>query len=331
MIQLGLLQRGRARQAPSSIPGTDQASLGQTAQDLARRLDDRFEVRAPLAIGGMAVLFSVCHRIHGGLFAAKVLHRHLQGRAEMVEAFRREALHLARLAGHPNLIPVFDSHFDGGLSFQLYPFVEGEDLDRILERAPLAKEEALHMTAQLSSVLCHMESHGIVHCDISPGNIRIDTFGRYRLLDLGLSRDTAEPIATPAGGTPLYTSPELLEGALPDPRSDLYALGLVLAEALTGCHLIEGDSPEAIRRCHCEATWRLPEAIQADAAVAQLLERLLARDPARRIGSAFELSARLAALGYERPEFRAFATQHPRPSSSVRRARLAPIGEGRST
>jgi serine/threonine protein kinase len=320
VIQLGLQQA--AGESPS-IPGTDRVSLERTAQRLSDCLGARFETLSPLAIGGMATIFQVRHRIHGGLLAAKVLHGHLLAREEMVASFKREAMHLARVADHPNLIAIYDCHFDPELSFHLYPFIEGEDLDRLIARKPFSPAESLHMAAQLSSALCHMESHGIVHGDISPGNIRVDTFGRYRLLDLGLSRDIMQVAPSPAGGTPRYTSPEQIEGALPDHRSDLYSLGLVLAESVMGRHLIEGESMTAIERCHLDGTWLLPEVLRKDAALHQLLRGLLARKPEDRMFSAFELSGALAALGYERPEFRSSAAK-PR---ERRRARLAAMTE----
>ena len=321
MIQLGLQRENVAD--GSMIPHTDEASLRTTADALAARLGPRFEVLGTMAIGGMAAIFRVRHRIHGGLLVAKVMHKHLQDRAEAVAGFRREAIHVGRLGDHPNLIPILDASFDDGLSYHLYPFVEGEDLDRLITHTPLSCDEAFHMAAQISSVLCHMESHGIVHGDISPGNIRVDTFGRYRLLDFGLSRDTRENLPPLRGGTPLYTSPEQIEGALPGHTSDLYALGLVLCESITGTPLIQGTTFQDIERCHCNATWSLPESIQQTPALARLLRCLLARNPSERLVSAFELSGALTALGFERPEFRRHKVA-AKSSASSRRSRLLP-------
>lgn len=322
MIRLGL-QSEVTPDGAANIPGTDAESLRQLSHQLALGLGERFEVLGPMAIGGMAVLFRIRHRMHGGLLAAKVMHRHFEQRAEVVASFQREALHLGRLADHPNLIPIFDSQFDDGFAFHLYPFIEGEDLDHLIARTPLHRDEALHMAAQMSSVLCHLESHGIVHGDISPGNIRVDTFGRYRLLDFGLSRDVSKGVPWPQGGTPRYMSPEQIEGAPADHQSDLYALGLVLCEAVTGRPLIEGESFNAIEQCHREGRWSLPEIVRQDVPFAHLLQCLLARKPSERMVSAFVLSGALAALGFERPEF-----QRPRhKATSARRNRLMPLQE----
>ena len=242
----------------------------------------------------------------------------------MIAGFRREATHAARLGDHPNAIPIFDSGDKEGVFFLLMPYVEGEDLDHLLQHhGPLARAEALHFAAQISSLLCHSESHGITHCDISPGNIRLDIFGRYRLMDFGVSQGMDGSPVKPLGGTPLYTSPEHLRGEIPDVRADIYALGLVLAEVLTGTPLLQAATLEELREQHLRGDWQLSPALEQDEAVAKLLRRMLATDREERFSSAFELSGALAALGFERPEFR------PRPAGSrsgapsARRSRLS--------
>jgi serine/threonine-protein kinase len=280
-------------------------SIARLAAQLQSMIGERFRVLEPVAIGGMATLFQVQHRLHRGLFIAKVLHLELVERRDVRESFRREAIHLAQLGNHPAMIPILDFQENDSFAFFLTPFIEGEDLDHTLARCgSLSRTEALHMAAQISSLLCHAESHGITHCDLAPGNIRLDTFGRYRVLDFGLSRsrfDTTTEYLS--GGTPVYTSPEQAGGGQPDHRSDLYSLALILCEAMSGRALISGDSFEEIRHKHLAAQWAFPAVIQKDPPVAKLLDWMLAANPAKRMQSAFELSGVLAALGFERPEF----------------------------
>ena len=313
----------RTEDVPSVQPGRDgpsgsPPSLGVRLQIV---LGNRFEVLDPFAVGGMATLFQVRHRVHGGLLAAKVLHEALTTRPEVMASFRREAAHAARLGGHPNAIPVFDAGEREELLYLLMPFVEGQDLDQLLQRnGPLSRGDALHFAAQLSSLLCHAESHGITHGDLAPGNIRLDTFGRYRLMDFGISHAADEPIYKPLGGTPLYTSPEQLRGEIPDIRADLYALGAVLCEVMTGKPLFQAETLDELRRKHLAGNWQLPEPIASDEVLARTVRKLLATDRDQRLSSAFELSETLAALGFERPEFR------PRPVTSgpgMRRSRLS--------
>ncbi len=305
---------------PTSPAGPAQPDTQAMGERLQLLLGSRFEVLRAVAVGGMATIFQLRHRLHHGRFVAKVLHPDLAARPGGLRSFRSEAIHAARLGAHPNAVPIFDFGELDGLFFMLMPFLEGEDLDQVLHRSgPLPRAEALHLVAQISSLLSHAEAAGIVHCDITPGNIRLDTFGRYRLLDFGISRSVSvrdrlrdEPLA---GGTPLYASPEQLQGRPADVRSDLYSLGTVFAEALTGTPLFHGASMADIKRRHLEGDWKLPPMLKEDDPLARLLRSLLAVDPAHRLNSAFELSGILDAMGYARPEFR--TAQHMAAISSV--------------
>ena len=327
MIRLGIQDSPYAPQEPAvstTVQGRSAEAHATAKAGLQVLVGQRFEVLEPVAVGGMATIFQLRHRAHGGLFAAKVLHKELTHRPEVVASFRREARHAARLGDHPSAIPILDAGEGGGTFFLLMPYVEGEDLDQLLQhQGPFARAEALHFAAQISSLLCHAESHGITHCDVSPGNIRLDIFGRYRLMDFGISQASGEPAVKPLGGTPLYTSPEQLRNETPDVRADIYALGLVLVEVLTGKPLLEATTFAALRELHLRGDWQLPEALRDDDPLTRLLGRMLATERQGRFGSAFELSGALALMGFERPEFR------PRPAGaqpgapSLRRSRLS--------
>ena len=248
------------------------------------------------------------HRLHGGLFAAKVLHPELAAKPGVVRAFRQEAAHAALLGLHPNAVPLFDFGEMDGLFYMLMPFVEGEDLDRILLRGqPFSRDEALQLAAQISSILSHAERHGITHCDLTPGNIRLDCFGFYRLLDFGISTSVVGERHPFNGATPLYTSPERIAGKDAGVRGDLYALGAILVEAMTGVPAFQAETLEAIQARHLQGDWAVPAGLAADDPFVRMLRRLLALNPAERPESAFELSGMLDALGYVRPEFR----RHP--------------------
>ncbi len=305
---------------------SDPARLSALAARLRPALGSRFEVLDPIALGGMATIFRLEHTLHRGVFVAKVLHPELASRIEVVSSFRNEAVHAARLGGHPNAVPVFDFGVADDLHFMVLPFVEGEDLDRLLQsHGPLSRDEALACAAQISSLLCYAESHGITHCDLAPGNIRLDIFGRYRVLDLGISHcATAGTPFEALGGTPLYTSPEQVRGETPDIRSDLYSLGAILVELLTGKPLLQADSLEELKQKHLRGDWQLPPLIQADPLLAQLLTGILATDRSQRLPSAFELSGALDALGFPRPEFRRPFSATRTSTTTGRRQRLSP-------
>ena len=301
MISLGI---NRAVAEPlDEDNGSDTSEIAARLQII---LGSRFEVLQPIAIGGMATIFQLRHRLHRGLFVAKVLHSRLASKPGIISSFRAEAIHAARLGGHPNAVPVFDFGEMDGLFYITMPYIEGEDVDRLLQRTgPLSRAEALNFAAQISSLLSFAESEGIVHCDLTPANFRLDIFGRYRLLDFGISHSEASGRERSfIGGTPLYTSPEQLRGETPDLRSDLYALGAVLAEMLTGKPLFHAETLDEIDRKHLHGDWQLPLAIAEDKGIAHLLKKLLATKREDRFQSAFELSGALDGLGFSRPEFR---------------------------
>jgi serine/threonine-protein kinase len=277
----------------------------------------------------MATVFQMRHRLHGGLFVAKVLHPWLAEEVEFRGRFRTEAMHGAILSGHPHVVPVIDLAEIDGLFYMVMPYIDGEDLDHILRRVGhLERSEALTLTAQVTSALVAAEAQGIVHCDISPGNIRLDRFGHYRLMDFGLS-ERASSMAQNfkrAAPTPSYASPELWIGIQADIRSDLYSLGVVLLEALTGLLPFLGKSEVEIMQRHLAGDWLMPPAIGRDATMAALLRELLARKREERVQSATELAKRLESMGYPLAEFRARSTPHaPARTNGERRDRARRI------
>ncbi len=288
---------------------TDKQAETQPDQDttelqkqLQEALEERFEVLQCLAIGGMATLFLVRHRLHHGLLVAKVLQPALAARPEVVCSFVREARHIAQLGIHPYLIPVFDFIQANSLHIQLMPYVQGEDLDHLLKRrGKLTRDEALTLLTQVTSLLIHAEEHGIVHADLSPGNIRLDTFGQYRVFDFGLSHatdDGPEP-GLPQAGTPTYNSPEQIRQEPFDNRSDLYSLGVIFAEALEGHPPFEAETLEELAKKHLSGDWQPSPELEADARVKSLLDHLLATKAEDRFGDASQLAAAITGLGFE--------------------------------
>ena len=292
----------------SEVAAAPQPDLVAIAEQLRIGLGNRYEIQEPLAIGGMSTVLQLRHRLHGGLFVAKVLHTWLADQPEIRSRFREEAMHGVALAGQSHVVPVIDLGEVDGLFYLLMPYVDGEDLDRVLQRVHrLERPEILTLAAHMTSALLASEQHGIVHCDISPGNIRLDRYGIYRLMDFGLARRAGDtdPSFKGTARTPLYASPEQWRGEAPDTRSDLYSLGVVLLEAATGASPFLAESDVAIERKHLAGKWAMPPALKGDDGLAILFTKLLATDKENRMQSAAELAAALAGLGHPLAELRA--------------------------
>ena len=328
MISLNLqppmrdLAATEAEEKPASgpaEPSAPQPDLAALAERLCIGLGNRYEVLDPVAIGGMATVLRLRHRLHGGLFVAKVLHSWLAEEPAFRSRLRSEAAHVVALACHPHIVPVIDLGEIDGLVYIVMPYIEGEDLDTILQRGgALERAEALMLCAHITSVLVAAQRQAIVHCDISPGNIRLDSYGMYRLMDFGLSRKVGAnaSAAKPLAYTPLYASPEQWRGEPLDARSDLYSLGVVLLEALSGASPFLAASVAEIEQKHLSGDWVMPPSIALDAELAQLLHNLLACKKDERIENAEHLAAQLTALGSSIPELRS----RPLPPQATQRS-----------
>lgn len=296
------LQPAMPGEPAAEVPAiASRPNLPAITESLRIGLGNRYEVLDPLAIGGMSTVLQLRHRLHGGLFVAKVLHAWLASTPAFLTRFRVEAMHGVALSGHPHVATILDLGEIDGLIYLLMPYIDGEDLDRVLERTQrLARAEALTLVAHMASVLLAAEQRGIVHCDISPGNIRLDRFSMYRLMDFGLSqnRESIRGALPSDARTPLYASPEQWRGEELDTRSDLYSLGAVLCEVLTGVPPFLAGSETEIRRKHLEGDWSMPTELEADAQLSHLLLRLLATNREDRMRGAVELGNVLAAIGF---------------------------------
>ena len=252
----------------------------------------------------MSQVFLARHRFHGGLFAIKVLAEHLAQERSIVSRFEREARMTASLANHPNIVPIFDIGEGNGLYYLIMQFVAGEDLASYLRREgrlPLA--EAANVIAQATEALSCAEARRIVHRDLKPGNMLLDESGRVKLLDFGISRitDLSDGLtrAGEAVGTPYYMSPEQIRGDACDIRSDLYSLGVVFFELLSGRRPFEHESATAIQIAHL--TTAPPSLLTLDpqlpAGCDAIVQKLMAKLPEDRYQNTAELLQILTSNG----------------------------------
>jgi eukaryotic-like serine/threonine-protein kinase len=218
----------------------------------------RYELQRKLARGGMADVYLAEDKLLNRPVAVKVLFAEYARDETFVERFRREAQAAARLT-HGNIVAIYDWGAEYGTYFIVMEYVEGASLSEVIRRdGPLDPQQAAEITARVAAALDFAHHNGVVHRDVKPGNIMISEVGEVKVADFGIAQAASGPeraSLTQTGavmGTATYFSPEQAQGRSVDPRSDLYSLGCVLFEMLTGRPPYQGDSPVAIAYKHVQ-------------------------------------------------------------------------------
>ena len=276
-------------------------------------LDGRYHVLERIAAGGMGEVFRAHDAVLAREVAIKVLHRSLAADPGFVDRFRREARAAATL-NHPNIVAVYDWGAVDGIYYMVMEFVHGRSVREILNaNGRLAPAQAADVLSQTLAALAHAHAKGIVHRDLKPENILITADGVVKLTDLGLARALADARSTRAGavtGTVQYLAPEQIRGEPADPRSDLYSLGIVAFELLTGQLPYTGETPMAIAYKHLSNRVPAPSSIVAD--VPPDLDGFVesATDPDRELRpeSAAEMRRDLASFAPSLPRARSLAS-----------------------
>jgi len=203
---------------------------------LGRVIAGRYRVDAFLGKGGMAEVYKVWDQNRSVFLAMKVLHSDLAEDKVFLRRFRREAQTLAKLQ-HPNIVRFYSMEQDGDMVFILMDYIEGITLRKEIFQAkqPFTYQRILEIMTPVCSALFYAHKSGFVHCDIKPANIMINSNGTVAVSDFGIARMTESATATLVGaGTPAYMAPEQARGESPTPQMDIYALGVILYEMLTG-------------------------------------------------------------------------------------------------
>jgi len=255
-------------------------------------IDGRYRVLRRLGSGGMADVYLVEDQQLGRRVALKLLYHRLAEDQQFVERFRREASSAASLQ-HPSIVGIFDRGEWDGTYYIAMEYVEGRTLkDIVRERGPAPPEAAVDVVLQILRAARFAHQRGVVHRDIKPQNVLIDEEGRIKVADFGIARAGASDMTETGSvmGTAQYLSPEQAQGRPVDARSDLYSIGIVLYEMLTGRVPFDAESPVTVALKQVSEAPMLPREI--DPAIPPALEgvvlRALEKDPARRFADADE-------------------------------------------
>ena len=270
-----------------------------------RLLSDRYRIEEKLGAGGMAVVFQAQDTLLERTVAIKILRQDFSQDPAFRERFRQEAKAAANLS-HPNIVTVFDFGLDQQHLYIVMEHLPGTNLKDILKnQGRLSVEEALSLMVQACAGIGYAHRAGLIHCDIKSHNLVVSPDKRLKVTDFGIARALAsiqpDEQIDYVWGSPQYFSPEQAAGGAPSPASDVYSLGVIMYEMLTGQLPFAGQTMEELSRSHRETMPIAPREINPDIPfdLEQIVLKVLAKEPAARYRTADQLGRVL--ITYSRP------------------------------
>ncbi len=265
-------------------------------------LNDRYQLEQTLGTGGMALVYKAKDLMLERSVAVKVLREDLSTDMSFRERFRQEARAAANLS-HPNIVTVHDFGLDQGHLFIVMEYVPGTDLKtRIREKSRFSVQETLELMIQACQGVGYAHRAGLVHCDTKPHNMLVSPDGRLKVTDFGIARALAsispEERSEVVWGSPHYFSPEQASGLPPSPASDVYSLGVILYEMLTGQLPFNAADAEELARMHREVQPIPPRAINPaiPSQLDEIILKVLSKEPSARYRTADQLGHLLLGL-----------------------------------
>lgn len=261
---------------------------------IGQDLGGRYEIISRIGGGGMALVYKAHDILLNRRVAVKVLRSQFVHDEEFIRRFRREAQSAASLS-HPNVVSIYDVGQQDDIHYIVMEYIEGHNLNEIIqERAPLQTEEAVRIAQQICDALEHAHQNQIIHRDIKPHNILIGKNGRVKVTDFGIARAVTSATITQAGsvvGSVHYFSPEHAKGVSAGEQSDLYSLGVVLYQMLTGELPFHGESPISVALKHLQETFVEPRVVNPHIpqSVENIILRSMRKNPGERYTSAGEM------------------------------------------
>lgn len=258
-------------------------------------LDNRYKVEQLIGVGGMAYVFTAKDTKEDRTVAVKILKDEIANNREFVKKFINESKVLATLS-HPSIVEVFDVSFDNDIKFMVMEYIDGITLKEYMETSngPLSWKDSVHFTIQILRALQHAHARGVIHRDIKPHNIMLFTDGTVKVMDFGISKIAREEVKSSTEhtlGSVHYISPEQAQGMSTNEKSDIYSLGCVLYEMLTGKKPFDSDNPVTVALMHSKDIAPEPSSINPDIpkGLEQIILKAMEKEPNRRYQSASEM------------------------------------------
>lgn len=261
---------------------------------VGKRLDGRYEIQEIIGVGGMAVVYKAYDNQENRIVAIKILKEEFVSNEEFLRRFKNESKAIAMLS-HPNIVRVFDVSFGDLIQYIIMEYIEGITLKEYIERqGSLRWKDAVHFTLQILKALQHAHDKGIIHRDVKPQNIMVLSDGTIKVTDFGiarLARSEQRTITDKAIGSVHYISPEQARGERTDERADIYSVGVMLYEMLTGKLPFQAESAVSVAIMQLQREPQLPTEINGSIPLGleQITMHAMQKNPERRYQSAAEM------------------------------------------
>ncbi len=263
-------------------------------KNIGKKLDGRYELIELIGVGGMADIYKAKDLTEDRIVAVKILKNEFAASEDFLRRFRNESKAIALLS-HPNIVKIFDVGFAEKLQYIVMEYIDGITLTEYIERQGVLKwRDAIHFTTQILRALQHAHDRGIVHRDIKSQNVMLLSDGTIKVMDFGIARfnrETDKTMSEKAIGSVHYISPEQARGEVTDEKSDIYSVGVMLYEMLTGKKPFDGDNPVSIALKHMQATPKrmteinpsIPEGLE------EITIKAMQKEPSKRYQTAGEM------------------------------------------
>ncbi len=263
-------------------------------KNIGRKLDGRYEITELIGVGGMADVYKANDILEDKVVAVKILKNEFADNEDFVRRFRNESKAIAVLS-HPNIVKIYDVGFTDKIQFIVMEYIDGITLKEFMEQQGVIKwKDCIHFITQILRALQHAHDRGIVHRDIKPQNIMLFPDGTIKVMDFGIARfarEEGKTLSDKAIGSVHYISPEQARGDVTDEKSDIYSVGVMMYEMLTGVKPFDGDNPVSVALMHMQNEAKPLRAVNDSVpeGLEEIVMRAMQKDPSKRYQSASEM------------------------------------------